>query len=130
MLTTVDEVLTRLELTDIAGRAAGELSHGQQRRLEVGMAMAAKPRIILMDEPTSGMGVDDIESMKRLIRDLGADHTVLFIEHNMGIVMNISDTITVMRGGRKLVEGPPAQIRNDPEVRRAYLGAMITGDIA
>jgi branched-chain amino acid transport system ATP-binding protein len=129
-LATVDEVLTRLELTAIADRAAGELSHGQQRRLEVGMAMAAKPRIILMDEPTSGMGIDDIESMKRLIRDLGADHTVLFIEHNMGIVMNISDTITVMRGGRKLVEGPPAQIRNDPEVRRAYLGAMITGDIA
>jgi len=98
--------------------------------LEVGMAMASKPLVILMDEPTSGMGIDDIEDMKRLIKDLGRDHTVLFIEHNMGIVMNISDTVTVMRAGRKLVEGSPAFVREDPEVQRAYLGNMITGDIA
>ena len=94
------------------------------------MAMAARPRVILLDEPTSGMGIDDIEAMKQLIRDLGRDHTVLFIEHNMGIVMNISDVVTVMRLGRKLVEGTPAQVRDDPEVQRAYLGNMITGDIA
>lgn len=125
-----DEMMQRLELTNVADRAAGELSHGQQRRLEVGMAMASKPRVILMDEPTSGMGIDDIEAMKTLIRDLGRDHTVLFIEHNMGIVMNISDTVTVMRSGRKLVEGPPSFVRDDPEVKRAYLGNMITGDIA
>lgn len=122
--------MTRLGLTRVARRAAGELSHGQQRRLEVGMAMASRPSILLMDEPTSGMGVEDIEEMKHLIRDLGRDHTVLFIEHNMGIVMNISDRITVMRLGRKLVEGPPAAVREDPEVRRAYLGNMITGDMA
>jgi branched-chain amino acid transport system ATP-binding protein len=127
---TVDYVLERLKLMHVRSRAAGELSHGQQRRLEVGMAMASKPRIILMDEPTSGMGIDDIEDMKELIRDLGRDHTVLFIEHNMGIVMNISDTVTVMRAGRKLVEGAPAVVREDPEVQRAYLGNMITGDIA
>ncbi|MBD9371566.1 ABC transporter ATP-binding protein [Rhizobium sp. ARZ01] len=129
-LAIADEMMQRLGLTQVAGRAAGELSHGQQRRLEVGMAMASKPRVILMDEPTSGMGIDDIEDMKTLIRDLGRDHTVLFIEHNMGIVMNISDTVTVMRAGRKLVEGPPAMVREDPEVKRAYLGNMITGDIA
>ena len=76
------------------------------------------------------MGIDDIEVMKQLIRDLGGDHTVLFIEHNMGIVMNISDQVTVMRLGRKLVEGTPAIVRNDPEVQRAYLGNMITGDMA
>jgi branched-chain amino acid transport system ATP-binding protein len=128
-LAVVDEILTRLDLAAVAQRAAGELSHGQQRRLEVGMAMAAKPRIILMDEPTSGMGIDDIETMKHLIIDLGRDHTVLFIEHNMAIVMNISNVITVMRAGRKLVEGPPALVRADPEVRRAYLGNMITGDL-
>lgn len=129
-LATVDEVLARLSLTGVADRAAGELSHGQQRRLEVGMAMASRPRVILLDEPTSGMGFDDIDTMKTLIRDLSRDHTVLFIEHNMGIVMNISDTVTVMRLGRKLVEGPPAVVRDDPEVQRAYLGNMITGDIA
>ena len=130
VLAIVDEVTERLALGAVAGRLAGELSHGQQRRLEVGMALASRPRVILLDEPTSGMGIDDIEVMKQLIRDLGGDHTVLFIEHNMGIVMNISDMVTVMRQGRKLVEGPPAQVREDPEVQRAYLGNMITGDIA
>ena len=129
-LAIADEVISRLELGAVAGRIAGELSHGQQRRLEVGKAMAARPRVILLDEPTSGMGIDDIEAMKGLIRDLRRDHTVLFIEHNMGIVMNISDVVTVMRLGRKLVEGPPAAVRDDSEVQRAYLGTMITGDIA
>ena len=124
------EVMERLDLARVAHRAAGELSHGQQRRLEVGMAMASRPSVILMDEPTSGMGVEDIQEMKALIRDLGRDHTVLFIEHNMGIVMNISDTVTVMQLGRKLIEGPPTAVRDDPEVQRAYLGNMITGDIA
>ncbi|MFC6775290.1 hypothetical protein [Methylobacterium gregans] len=93
------------------------------------MAMAARPRVILLDEPTSGMGTDDLGAMTDLIRDLGRDHTVLFIEHNMGIVMNISDTVTVMRAGQVLVEGRPAEVRDDPEVRRAYLGNMITGDL-
>ena len=125
----VDALLARLDLAGVAGRPAGELSHGQQRRLEVGMAMAARPRVILLDEPTSGMGTDDIGAMTDLIRDLGRDHTVLFIEHNMGIVMNISDTVTVMRAGQVLVEGRPADVRDDPEVRRAYLGNMITGDL-
>ncbi len=129
-MATADALIERLELGTVATRAAGELSHGQQRRLEVGMAMAARPRLILLDEPTSGMGIDDIDAMKTLIGDLRRDHTVLFIEHNMGIVMNISDTITVMRAGRMLVEGPPEAIRDDPEVRRAYLGNMITGDLA
>lgn len=129
-LSIAAEVMERLDLARVARRPAGELSHGQQRRLEVGMAMASRPSVILMDEPTSGMGVEDIDEMKLLIRDLGRDHTVLFIEHNMGIVMNISDTVTVMQLGRKLIEGPPAVVRDDPEVQRAYLGNMITGDIA
>ncbi len=129
IMAIADEMLERLSLSDVATRAAGELSHGQQRRLEVGMAMAAKPRVILMDEPTSGMGINDIEEMKALIRDLGRDHTVLFIEHNMGIVMNISDVVSVMKLGRMLVEGPPSVVRDDPEVKAAYLGNMLTGDI-
>jgi branched-chain amino acid transport system ATP-binding protein len=128
-LATAEEMLERLDLTRVALRPAGEMSHGQQRRLEVGMAMAARPRVILLDEPTSGMGTDDIGTMTALIRDLGRDHTVLFIEHNMGIVMNISDTVTVMRAGEVLVEGEPSAVRDDPEVRRAYLGNMITGDL-
>ncbi|AGK49800.1 ABC transporter family protein [Burkholderia thailandensis MSMB121] len=124
---TVDGVLERLALQRFAGTAAGALSHGQQRRLEVGMALAARPRAIFLDEPTSGMGIDDLDDMKALIRGLRDDYTVVLIEHNMGIVMDISDTITVMQQGRVLVEGSPGDIRGDERVRTAYLGNMITG---
>jgi len=126
----VDEILERMGLTRVGDLPAGTLSHGQQRRLEVGMALAARPKAIFLDEPTSGMGVDDIGGMKALIHGLRGDHTVVLIEHNMGIVMDISDTITVMQQGRVLVEGKPEDIRNDARVRTAYLGNMITGGAA
>ena len=124
---TVAKVLERVGLERVAGNAAGNLSHGQQRRLEVGMALAARPKAIFLDEPTSGMGIDDIEGMKQLIRGLRDEHTVVLIEHNMNIVMDISDTITVMQLGRVLAEGLPHEIRRDDRVRAAYLGNMITG---
>ena len=124
---SVDEVLARMELGRHADVMAAALSHGQQRRLEVGMALAARPRALFLDEPTSGMGIDDLDTMKALIRGLREDHTVVLIEHNMGIVMDISDTITVMQQGRVLVEGEPDAIRRDERVRTAYLGNMITG---
>ena len=117
-----DEIIDRLQLGARAHVAAGELSHGQQRVLEVGMAMAARPKLLLLDEPTSGMGIDDIPVMTKLIGELGRDYTVMLIEHNMGIVMSISDTITVMHQGKVLVEGDPRTVRNDPRVRAAYLG--------
>jgi branched-chain amino acid transport system ATP-binding protein len=120
-------LLERLNLMAVVERQVGELSHGQQRRLEVGMAMAAQPKIIFLDEPTSGMGIDDIGEMKRLIHGLRADHAVVLIEHNMDIVMDISDMITVMQLGQVLVQARPDAIRNDERVRRAYLGGMITG---
>ncbi|WP_322994474.1 ABC transporter ATP-binding protein [Castellaniella sp.] len=123
----IDSILQRIGLTHCMERVSGQLSHGQQRRLEVGMALAAKPKMIFLDEPTSGMGIDDIDSMKAIIRDLRKDLTVLLIEHNMGIVMDISDTITVMQLGKVLVEGTPTQIKGDARVREAYLGKMITG---
>jgi branched-chain amino acid transport system ATP-binding protein len=82
---------------------------------------------VFLDEPTSGMGVDDLGAMKRLIRGLVQDHTVVLIEHNMDIVMDISDTITVMQQGKVLMEGAPADVRSDSRVRAAYLGNMITG---
>ena len=123
----IDEVLARIGLQRQAGTLAGVLSHGQQRRLEVGMALAARPQAIFLDEPTSGMGIDDLDDMKRLIRSLRDRHTVVLIEHNMNIVMDISDLITVMQNGRVLAEGLPDQIRADDRVRTAYLGNMITG---
>jgi branched-chain amino acid transport system ATP-binding protein len=126
----VEGLLARLNLESVTDRLAGELSHGQQRRLEVGMAMAGQPQIIFLDEPTSGMGIDDIADMKRLIHSLRTDHAVVLIEHNMDIVMDISDTISVMQLGELLVEGKPDAIRGDERVRRAYLGSMITGGAA
>jgi branched-chain amino acid transport system ATP-binding protein len=126
----VEGLLARLNLESVTDRLAGELSHGQQRRLEVGMAMAGQPQIIFLDEPTSGMGIDDIADMKRLIYSLRTDHAVVLIEHNMDIVMDISDTISVMQLGELLVEGKPDAIRADERVRRAYLGSMITGGAA
>jgi branched-chain amino acid transport system ATP-binding protein len=126
----VDGVLARLGLERLAGSTTALLSHGQQRRLEVGMALAARPKAIFLDEPTSGMGVDDLDEMRSLIRSLRDDHTVVLIEHNMSIVMDISDTITVMQQGRVLVEGPPHVVRADARVRAAYLGNMITGGAA
>ena len=124
---TVESVLARVGMERCAHTPAGSLSHGQQRRLEVGMALAAKPKAIFLDEPTSGMGIDDLEDMKQLIQGLKHEHTVVLIEHNMNIVMDISDTITVMQQGRVLAEGVPNDIRNDDRVRTAYLGNMITG---
>ena len=124
---TVAQVLERVGLTRHAATPAGNLSHGQQRRLEVGMALAAKPKAIFLDEPTSGMGIDDLDEMKRLIKSLRDEHTVVLIEHNMNIVMDISDTVTVMQLGRVLAEGMPHDIRSDDRVRAAYLGNMITG---
>lgn len=118
----IDGVLERVSLTDYCNRLSSELSHGQQRRLEVGMALASRPQIVLLDEPTSGMGVDDIGTMQKIISSLRKDLTVLLIEHNMGIVMRISDTITVMQLGEVLVEGEPERIKHDERVREAYLG--------
>ena len=123
----VDKVLERVGLAAHADTPVGNLSHGQQRRLEVGMGLAARPKAIFLDEPTSGMGIDDLEEMKRLIQGLKQEHTVVLIEHNMGIVMDISDTVTVMQQGKVLAEGLPHDIRNDDRVRTAYLGNMITG---
>ena len=126
-----DTLLERFGLSEVADRAAGLLSHGQQRRLEVAMAVAADPLLIFLDEPTSGMGIDDIQEMKRLILELKNEgYAVVLVEHNMDIVMGISSVITVMQFGRVLVEGEPDGIRNDERVRKAYLGNMITGGAA
>ena len=116
------ELLDFLSLADVAGRKAGELSHGQQRRLEIGLALASRPKIVFLDEPTAGMGIDDIDAVRQLIRQVARTCTVVLIEHNMSIVMDISDTITVMFLGEVLVEGAPELVRADHRVQQAYLG--------
>ncbi|MDR2669119.1 MAG: ABC transporter ATP-binding protein [Desulfovibrio sp.] len=119
-----DSIMERLGMVRKAAVAAGDLSHGHQRLLEVGMALCGKPELLLLDEPTAGMGVNDIPMMTDLIADLGKEYSVMLIEHNMGIVMAVSDTITVMSRGGVLVEGKPEEVRADPRVREAYLGEV------
>ena len=123
-LEVADSVLQRLALQRWRDARAGELSHGQQRILEIGLALAGEPSTLLLDEPMAGMGVDDIETMKRLIVDLAREHTIVLIEHNMNVVLDISRTISVMHQGAILAEGPPEAIRRDREVRAAYLGSQ------
>jgi branched-chain amino acid transport system ATP-binding protein len=116
-------LLGTVGLTARAGERAGDLSHGAQRALEIGMALASDPKLVFLDEPLAGMGIDDVAHTKALIRGLAPARTVVLIEHNMKVVLDISDRITVLAQGRRIAEGPPAAIRADPAVREAYLGS-------
>jgi branched-chain amino acid transport system ATP-binding protein len=118
----VTAALSEVGLAPLAGRRARELSHGDQRLLEVAIALASGPKLLLLDEPTSGLSPEETRRMMALIRSLRERYTILLIEHKMDLVMSVSDRITVMHFGRTLAEGPPAAIQSDPEVRRAYLG--------
>jgi branched-chain amino acid transport system ATP-binding protein len=121
-LTRVDELLERFSLKSKAGYQAGELSHGEQRRLEVAVALACKPKVLLLDEPTQGMSHGDTQDTAELIRSLTSDVTVLLIEHDIGLVMDLSDHVIVMHQGQKLAEGAPADVRSNPAVQAAYFG--------
>jgi ABC-type branched-subunit amino acid transport system ATPase component len=116
------EVLDRIGLRKWADVPAGQISHGDQRHLEIGMTLATKPELLLLDEPTSGMSSAEVSQTMELVKDLSRDCSVLLIEHNMDIVMNISDRIAVLDFGRKIAEGSPEEIAEHPEVRRVYLG--------
>ncbi|MCK1655333.1 ABC transporter ATP-binding protein [Bradyrhizobium sp. 149] len=118
-----EELLVKLNLQGSSGDIAGTLSHGQQRRLEVAMALAGDPSILLLDEPTAGMGVDDIEHMAQLIRSLAAEITVVLVEHNIPLILSVSDVVTVMNYGEVLTQGPPSMVTADEKVRERYLGA-------
>ena len=117
-----EELLGSVGLRALSGARVGEISHAAQRTLEIALALASKPKIIFLDEPLAGMSIDDIHRAKHLIRSLSERMTVVLIEHNMSVVLGISDTITVMARGRKIVEGPPEAIRSHPDVRQVYLG--------
>lgn len=121
-LARVDELLTRFGLTDKAAYPVGKLSHGEQRRLEVAVALACKPKVLLLDEPTQGMSHGDTEDTANLIRSLSSDVAVLLIEHDIGLVMSLSDHVIVMHQGQKLAEGTPAEVRGNPAVQTAYFG--------
>ena len=120
----VDRVLEIVGLTDHRARLGKELSHGDQRALEVALALALRPDVLLLDEPTAGMAPSETGRITGLIRDLvdKADVTVLFCEHDVPMVFGVSDFITVMHQGKVLVEGTPEEIRGNDEVREVYLG--------
>ncbi|TPJ82515.1 ABC transporter ATP-binding protein [Mesorhizobium sp. B2-6-2] len=115
--------LERTGLADRAGTLAGQLSYGHQRLLEVAMGLALKPRLLILDEPTQGLADSEIDNFITLVREIARDATVLLIEHNMPVVMQLADRITVFNSGRILAEGTPEQIRANTQVQDAYLGA-------
>lgn len=121
-LARVDAMIERFGLASKTGELAGALSHGEQRRLEIAIALAAEPSILLLDEPTQGMSHADTADTAKLIRDLARDVTILLIEHDIGVVMDISHHIVVMHQGKKIAEGRPEIVRADPAVQAAYFG--------
>jgi len=121
-LAVADSVLERAGLTRYIGVEAGNLSHGLSRRLEIAMALASGPKMLLLDEPLSGMGVDDIAGMEGFLRSLVPDHTVLLVEHNMPVTLAIADRVSVLVGGTVLTEGTPREVAANEQVREAYLG--------
>jgi branched-chain amino acid transport system ATP-binding protein len=117
-----DDILERVGLQDRKGRLAGTLAHGEQRALEIGMALASRPRLLLLDEPTAGMSPEETRVMMDLIVKLAAERTVILVEHKMKLVMGICDRLLVLHHGELLAEGTPAEIRSNETVKRVYLG--------
>lgn len=119
-----DEMLERIRLTRFADTPASMLSHGDQRLLEVAMAIAQRPRLLMLDEPTQGLSLEETDRAVQTLKDLlrGGNLSVLLVEHDMEVVFKLADNITVLHRGRVIADGPPAQVRANADVRRAYLG--------
>jgi len=119
-----EELLGQFALSAKATELAGHLSHGEQRRLEIAMALACRPKLLLLDEPTQGMSHGDTQSTAAMIKGLAGDLTILLIEHDIEVVMNLSDHVVVMHQGAKLAEGTPREVRENAAVQKAYLGGV------
>jgi branched-chain amino acid transport system ATP-binding protein len=125
----VHEILEMVGLAHLSDRDCAELSHGDRKALEIAIALASDPRLLLLDEPTAGMSVPERAETVALLRRLGDDlgMTILFTEHDVDMVLSFADRITVMVQGRVIAEGEPEEIRNDPKVRATYLGRSAEG---
>jgi len=117
-----DAVLDRLALAGIAARPAAGLPYGTLKRIELARALAADPDLLMLDEPASGLSHEEVDELAGVIEDVRADMTVLLVEHHMGMVMRLSDTVVVLDFGRVVATGTPAQVSEDPAVLAAYLG--------
>jgi branched-chain amino acid transport system ATP-binding protein len=114
--------LSAVGLVDRRGRLAAHLSHGEKRHLEIGIALATEPAVLLLDEPTAGMSPEETDATMRLITEIAEGRTVILVEHNMKIVMKISQRITVFHQGQVLAEGTPDEVRGNERVQQVYLG--------
>ena len=117
------ELLAQVDLTDFAHEKAVNLPYGRKRALEIATTLAMDPELMLLDEPTQGMGHEDVERVTQLIKKVSAGRTILMVEHNMGVIASIADTITVLQRGAVLAEGPYSQVSNNPLVMEAYMGS-------
>jgi branched-chain amino acid transport system ATP-binding protein len=124
------ELLDEVGLADTAETPAGSLAYGRKRALELAIALALDPKVLLLDEPTAGMGLEDVDRTIDLIARVRAGRTVVMVEHNMTVVGRLADRVTVLRAGRVLVEGTYAEVREDPRVIAAYLGVSGAGHVA
>ena len=116
------ELLAEVGLDELSERAASSLPYGQKRALELALALALEPKLLLLDEPTSGMGLEDVARTIALIRRVQAGRTVVLVEHNMGVVAELADRVIVMQQGRVVADGAYEVVRHDPAVIAAYLG--------
>jgi branched-chain amino acid transport system ATP-binding protein len=118
-----DELLDQVGLADAAGEKAESLAYGRKRALELAIALALDPKVLLLDEPTAGMGMEDVERTIELIAAVRDGRTVVMVEHNMSVVGRLADRVTVLQAGKVLVEGPYDEVRQDDRVITAYLGS-------
>jgi len=118
----VEELLEQVGLTALADKPAGLLAYGQKRALELALVLALDPPVMLLDEPTAGMGIEDVDRTIDLVRRLATGRTVVFVDHNMHVVGSLADRVTVLQQGRILAEGGYDEVRNDDRVITAYLG--------
>ncbi|VFR19050.1 Branched-chain amino acid transport ATP-binding protein LivG (TC 3.A.1.4.1) [plant metagenome] len=115
-------LLEQVDLQRFANEITANLPYGRKRALEIATTLAMEPELMLLDEPTQGMGHEDVERVTALIKQVGAGRTILMVEHNMGVVSSIADTITVLARGAVLAEGPYSTVSRDPAVMQAYMG--------
>jgi branched-chain amino acid transport system ATP-binding protein len=127
--TIAERAIEQLDLGNVAGVRSGDLAHGDKKRLDIAIALATEPQVLLLDEPVAGMSRDEARKTEALVRKLADTMTVLIIEHDMDLIMGISDSITVLEGGRVIASGTPAEIRADQRVQDAYLGGHSTAEI-